>query len=80
MLQWCWCSGWHRDYETGVEPPGEFSATLAACGSSSTFFVVICNTFGLKTLRKNMNSVDKFLSECYDDVDAQADIEIMKQE
>ena len=22
-----------------LEPPGEFSATLAACGSSSTFFV-----------------------------------------
>ena len=24
-----------------LEPPGEFSATLAACGSSSTFFVDI---------------------------------------
>ena len=48
MLQWCWCSGWHRDYETGVEPPGEFSATLAACGSSSTFFVEICDTIRIQ--------------------------------
>ena len=23
-----------RDYETGVEPPSKFFATLAACGSS----------------------------------------------
>ena len=41
---------------------------------------MICDAFCLKTLKKDMNTVDKFLSECYDDVDAQADIEIMKQE
>ena len=48
MLWWCWCSGWRRDYEIGVEPPGKFSATLAACGSSSTFFVEICDTIRLQ--------------------------------